>query len=400
MKTFVDATVLASVLLALAVAPRFLARPPESVRPEGRRIPPLVALSVVTATICLNQVLFTVYVLRVHGGDPSFIARYLPSGWFDLAEGNQALRWVARHWPAPSLLAPSVLRVQAFLELPFVLLSFATVLRWLDATVYRRVLRSPLLPLAALSYTAVFCAVEWDLRNPYTVDDIVIRCVAALVTPPLLAAMATRDGPAVHRDRPLTASGLILFVASLGAFGVLVLVAYDTVLLYNLGRLDDRAALALAAAAALAVFRRAAALLPPRPSAGAAVTFTGHALRRWLTYFFVPALAVRYGVTFGTPLLAATAGLSVAALAGAHAVRDTLTGGPPQGRTAQSLLLLGQLGCALFAGTAAAYVSVRWINDTYYEAGLLRAVAAFFGMSIAVCTLTDAAVARRLSRRP
>lgn len=28
---------------------------------------------------------FTVYVLRVHAGDPSFIGRYLPAGWFDMA---------------------------------------------------------------------------------------------------------------------------------------------------------------------------------------------------------------------------------------------------------------------------------------------------------------------------
>jgi hypothetical protein len=40
---------------------------------------------VVTGLLYLNQVLFTVYVLREHGGDPSFIARYLPEGWFILA---------------------------------------------------------------------------------------------------------------------------------------------------------------------------------------------------------------------------------------------------------------------------------------------------------------------------
>jgi uncharacterized iron-regulated membrane protein len=41
----------------------------------GRLGHPAVWLAVVTALIYLNQVLFTVYVLRVRHGDPSFIAR-------------------------------------------------------------------------------------------------------------------------------------------------------------------------------------------------------------------------------------------------------------------------------------------------------------------------------------
>jgi hypothetical protein len=92
---------------------------------------PTVWLALVTCLVYVNQVLFTVYVLRVHGGDPSFIARYLPAGWFDLASAHPVLRGLAEHFPAPGLLAPSVLRVQAFLELPFVMLAFATAVRWL-----------------------------------------------------------------------------------------------------------------------------------------------------------------------------------------------------------------------------------------------------------------------------
>ena len=29
--------------------------------------------------VYVNQVLFTIYILAIHGGDPSFIARYLPA---------------------------------------------------------------------------------------------------------------------------------------------------------------------------------------------------------------------------------------------------------------------------------------------------------------------------------
>jgi hypothetical protein len=265
-----------------------------------------------------------------------------------------------------------------------VLLAFATVLRWLDADLYRRVGRSPLLPLAALSYTAAFCAVEWDLRNPYTVDDLAVRAVSAVVTPLLMARMAARDNA---ESRPLQASGLLLFILSLGALGVLVLTVYDTALLYNLGRLGDLAPIAAGGATAQTALRLAAARLRSRRPPGPAVAFAGHALRRWLAFFFVPALAVRYGVAFGTPALAAGAGLLVAAAGIGYALRDTL---PADRRGRRLGVLSGQLGCAVLAGAATAYAAVRWSTDPYYEAALLRAGAVFLVTAVSVCALTDA----------
>ncbi|MGI5402463.1 hypothetical protein ACQEVG_24065 [Streptomyces sp. CA-135486] len=380
-----DVLIVTSVALSLAVTRRALARRRDPVRTAGRRfVPPLALLVGVTGAVYLNQVLFTVYVLRVHGGDPSFIARYLPAGWFSLAGGNPVLRSLAEGFPMPSVLAPSVLRVQAFLELPFVLLAFATVVRWLDADLYRRIARSGLLPLAAVSYTVVFCVVEWDLKNPYTMDDLVVRAVSAVLTPLFMARMAARDRA---ESRPLSASGLFLFIASLGALGVLVLVVYDTALLYNLGRLDDRGLLALAAVGALTVSRVIAVRLPARSAPGPSVMFLGHALRHWLTLFFVSALAVRYGVAFGTPELAAGAGLLMALVAMAYAMRDAVADPAPGG---SALLLVGQLGCAVVAGVAVAYAVVRWTTGPYYEATLLEGAAAFLVTVIAVCALTDA----------
>jgi hypothetical protein len=88
-KVLVDAAVLASVVAALALTPRALARLPDPVRVAGRSVSPLVALALVTGLIYVNQVLFTVYVLRVHDGDVSFIAPYMPAvGWFDLATAD------------------------------------------------------------------------------------------------------------------------------------------------------------------------------------------------------------------------------------------------------------------------------------------------------------------------
>ncbi|MFE4752578.1 hypothetical protein ACFRIB_20265 [Streptomyces mirabilis] len=72
----------------------------------ARSVSPLVALALDSGLIYVNQALFTVYVLRVHDGDVSFIAPYMPAGWFDLATHNPVLRSIARGFPTPELLAP------------------------------------------------------------------------------------------------------------------------------------------------------------------------------------------------------------------------------------------------------------------------------------------------------
>jgi hypothetical protein len=41
-------------------------------------------LTAVAAAIGLNQVLVTVYLTAVRGGDVRFVTRYLSPGWFDL----------------------------------------------------------------------------------------------------------------------------------------------------------------------------------------------------------------------------------------------------------------------------------------------------------------------------
>ncbi|WP_286250729.1 hypothetical protein [Streptomyces graminofaciens] len=395
MKVLVDALVLVSVASTLAFAPRVLVRCPGSARATGRALSPLVFLALVTGVVYVNQVLFTVYVMRVHGGDPSFIAQYLPAGWFDLASADHMVQRLAEGFPVPTLLAPSVLRVQAFLELPFVLLAFATVVRWFDSDLYRRITRSFLLPLASVSYTAVFCLVEWDLRNPYTVDDLVVRAVSAVFTPLFIRRLAARDTGTCRT--PASVPGLLVFIGSLGALGVLVLVVYDTALLYNLGRLDRRLPLALAAAGALLVLRRVAARLSEPSTPGLTLSFVRHALQYWLALFFVPALAVRYGVVFGTPQLAAGAGLLTAATACVLAARDSSAedrggrGALGAGRRRPFVLLLaGRLGCTVLAGACAAAAAAWLTPKAYYEVTLLSGAAAFLVTAVVVCGLVDA----------
>lgn len=363
----IDAAVVASVGVSLVLVPRVGDR-----RRDGWSIAPGWVLAALTGVICLNQVLVDVYIVRVHGGDPGFITRYLPSGYFDLERGP-ALRALADHWPAPGLLAPSVLRIPAFLELPFGLLAFGTVVRFLDAGLYRKVMGSALVWAAAVSYTIVFCAVEWDLRTPYTTADIAIRCGSAVITPWLLSRIARADR-STARTRGFV--GLLIFTVSTAAFGYLILALYDTVLLYNLGRLPGRApgillALGVLAGARLVSARRSGRQTDP----GDGVRLILDGLGWALTLFFVPALPVRYGVNFGTPMLAAAAGLLIMVIAVAAA------------RPAPSVLLRVAAAAALGAGCG--YLAMHATTDTYYEARLLRGAVVFVAITLLCCALLD-----------
>ncbi|MER5866941.1 hypothetical protein [Kitasatospora sp. NPDC002040] len=371
----VDTTVAGSLLAGLLLGTRLLRRPAGP--GAGGTVAPEVLLAGVTALIYLNQLLCAAYLLRVQGGDTTFVTRYLPPGWFAQPDGNPLVRLVADHLPAPALFAPTVLRVQAFLELPFVLLAYGTVLRRLSPALYRTVLGSrALVRSAALSYTVVFGVVEWDLRNPWTVQDLVIRAVSAVLTAPLLNALARREPGA---DREPGAAGLLLFAASLWAVGTLVMVVYDTALLYNLGHLGGRWPEALLALLVLAATARRQGA---GPAGGRGTAALDAALRRSLTLFLVPALAIRYGVTFGTPLLAAGGAL----LTGAQALWH---------RRVRAGLLPLVLGGA--AGLAAAYLAVLLVTDTYYESALLRAMATALVVTTLGCALADRLRPERLS---
>jgi hypothetical protein len=182
------------------------------------------SLAAVIMMIYLNQVLFTVYVIRVWHGDPSFIARYLPAGWFTLARG-QGMEALARQCPDPGLLAPAVLRVQAFLELPLVVFAYLTVSRWFSpARTARR---------------------GGSYGRPQ----------------PLWAGRLAGPPP----DRELDLPALLVFAAFTAALGLVILTVYDTALLYNLAHLGARLPATAAALAVLVAARAAAPLLPRRP---------------------------------------------------------------------------------------------------------------------------------------
>lgn len=374
-----DVIVAVSVLVLLVLCPRLAAgrgEPAVLPGPARRRLGhPAASLTLVTGLIYINQVLFTVYILRVRHGDPSFIARYLPSGWFTVARGG-AIMTLARHFPAPGLLAPAVLRVQAFLELPFVIFGYLTACRWFGVFDRARRLVWP----ASIAWTAAFCLIEWSLRNPFTVDDLAIRVVAAIAVPMWAARLpaACDEGP---RQGP---SGLLVASFSVAALGGLILVVYDTALLYNLGKLGRELPVAGLAAAALVVARAAAARLPARP-AGRGVASIGSSFGWFLVLFFVPALPVRYGIDFGTRSVAELAGLVLLVAACVLGVRDAFAGFP-----GQQGVWLAQMAVATIAGLAAG-VPVGMVTRGYPEALLLLAAASFFTVAVMVCAIIDKA---------
>jgi hypothetical protein len=370
----VDVLIVGAVAVALLMSRRD-GRPDVRVDAKLRREwSPAVALVVVVFLIYLNQVLFTVYVFRVHNGNPAFIARYLPDGWFAIAQGA-AIETLARRFPSPGLLAPSVLRVQAFLELPFVVLAYLMVCRWFSPLAYRRARR--LAWPAAVTYTATFCLIEWALHNPYTLDDILIRIVAAAVVP-LWVARLPADSPELSHRLP----GLLTFAVSTAAVGALVLVVYDTALLYNLGHL---AAELPGAAVALIVLvaARFAVRLVPAGVPGRGIESIARSFRHLLTLFFLPALPIRYGLGFGAAYASALGAFTLVAFAMVLGVREAFALIP-----GRPWIWVGQMVAALAAGLGGASFAVL-VSGGHTEARLLWAAAAFFVCAVSVCAISD-----------
>ncbi|MET7419474.1 hypothetical protein [Dactylosporangium sp. NPDC005555] len=342
-------------------------------------------LAGVVAAVYLNQVLFSVYVLRVHDGDPGFIARYLPPGWFALADGA-GMRAVAAAFGAPELLEFSVLRAQAFLELPFVVLAYLCVCRWLDP-VRARALTAPavLLP-ACVAWTVVFGLVEWGLRNPYTGDDLVLRGVSCVVT----AVLAGRLRPHPTGGAPGSGIDVLIAVGSAASLGVLVLLVYDTALLYNLGHVPGLLPVAAVAGgvlllARLAARRRAAGVRGPGPGIRAVAS----GLAWFAALFFVPALPIRYAMDLGTPWITVAGAVVVAGAAVVLTVRDVVPG--------ERAAVVARMSVAVVAGVVAAGAALL-PPPTYPEVRILLAAALFLVTVTGVCAATDALLPRAPER--
>ena len=312
-------------------------------------------LVAVIGVFFVNQVLFTACVVQAWHGDTSSVARYMPPGWFDLAD----LGWLGRHLPAWPW---TVLHVQSAVELPLGVLAYLLVCRWFGAEAFRRAVRARW--LLSASWTVTFCLIEWDLFSPYTVVDLVIRVVSGVVTPLLLPLLS--EGAA----RP---PRLLPFVASVGALGCVVLAVYDTVTLYNLGHTVSWLPIVSIALVVLA----AARFWARRPvTHGPTMASVTGALGWFLVLFLVPALPLRYGFNFGTTTVSLLAGAAITAAA-------VWRGWDRR--------LLGRLALAAVTGVVGAAAGYL-LASGYPEARLLAAAVGFLLAGTAVCAALDRAV--------
>lgn len=398
-----EATVLLSTAAALglgfwSVRPRSMGH---SKGVPGPFAHPLVQFGIVCFVIWLNQLLFGAYVVRAHHGSPAFIARFIGGGWFAIDAQSPFVQFIAAHAGDGRWLSPSVLRVQAFLELPFTLFAYLSVARMLGSDLYRRLTSLPALFLASISWTVTFSLVELSLPNPYTNDDVILRAIAMIVVPLYIARISRTPSARTVDDGPTGVLGLLAFLAGAGAISYVVLALYDAFLLYNLAHFSRYAggivvATAIAALASVAAPRVDAllaksrgALAEPSPAVDACVS----SLRIFTLLFFVPSLALRYRGHMPSSVLCGLVVVGIALLAGiGRVVRRILE---DDSRAFGTFVTLGVSGgAALAAGTWAAWLALASSGYTAMPELLLAKVALSFlvasivtfrAVEIAVC---------------
>ena len=393
-------TVLVAVLVGIPVTWRALERSVDPA-PSAPRwwYRPGTWLAVVVVVLLANQVLFTVWALQARHGDLSDLAQDVPAGWFALADHNRAILWLAGHFPASGMLSVTALRVPSLLELPFGLLTYLTVLNWLDPRRYRQLSRPMVFGLTCAVYTVTFCLIELALGTPYTAQDLVLRLISGVVCAVVLPVLGRRRSAPDGTGAPRTATELVTFAASTAALGYLVLFMYDTVLLYSLGRVGSHVRGALLAVGLLAVARLGAAWLRRRPRnrpVGAGLDTVGAGLSWWLGMFLVPALAIRYELGFGSWIVAAAAGALVIVVAAVAALREVASRLRVTRDPAALRIWLLQLATALIAAGVAAGAGLT-SAAAYPETRLMRAAVLFVLAATLVCAGSDRLVSRHAS---
>lgn len=392
-----EMTVLASTAAALAVAVYATGDRARATTNElGSRfslralfLHPLAQLLLVCGVLYLNQVLFGAYILRAHGGSTAFISRFIPGPWFAIGTHDPFVRLAAAHVGDGRWLSPTLLRVQAFLELPFTMFAYLAVARLLGRRLYGRLCRLPVLALAALSFSVTFSLVELALTNPFTRDDLVLRALSCLVTPMYIAWIARRE----ERRSPVTAPppgpagalGLLAFLAGAGAIAYIVLALYDAFLLYNLAHLPRYASgiassVVIAAVASFAAPRIDAVLAKAtgQKKVSVAMDCCVSALRAFTLLFFVPSLAIRY---WGGHPSAVLSGLLVVVLGFVLGVREALRRDDAGAGTVVRLAASAAVAL-LFGGWAAHLAVASASHGAIPELLLARAALSFLAVAI------------------
>lgn len=406
-----EATVLLSTAAALALAAWSVrSRPHPDSRPDSRPCPlssvsraflahPLTQFALVCLVIGSNQILFGAYVLRAHQGSSAFISRFIGPGWFAIDHHSALVRFVASHCGDGRWLAPSVLRVQAFLELPFTIFAYLAVARMLGSGLYRRLTSLPALYLTSISWTVTFSLVELSLPNPYTTDDVVLRAIAMIVVP-LYVHRISRMPARSEEDGPSGVLGLLAFLAGAGALSYVVLALYDAFLLYNLAHLSRYAggmvvASLIASLAAIAaprvdawLARSRSADARPSPAIDACVS----SLQVFTLLFFVPSLALRYRAFVPSSVSCGLLVVGVAFFAGHGKVVKRILD-QDRGALGSFVALVVGCGAALGAGIFAAVLAYGTAQHAAVpELVLARVALSFLAASIVTFRAVEIAV--------
>lgn len=323
--TVVGVTALAGALLALPLTS------PGPPAPPGPPAAPRAALAffALSALLYLNQLVFNAWMVLEHNADPSYLRQFVHSvHYFNLAPDHRPVAWLVALAGDGAWMAPSFLRVQAALELPWAMTAYLMITALLHPPTARRIASGPLGVLAALSHTLVLSVVEVLLWNPWTEQDLALRVVGFLGTLPLLRWIGRERSPAA----PPSAVQLLNFFIGLGAASGLVLGGNLIALLYNLAWLDELAPILAAASLMLGL----CLWIRSRPAAAtgsALVTALHHVGARFTLTFATPALAIRYGMTH--PAAVRLAGLAAAVVIVAALItglRDAAAAQPPAHR--------------------------------------------------------------------
>lgn len=401
-----EATVILSTAATLAIGATLARRPtplthssdppravPGSLFARSLLFHPLTQFLLVCAVLYVNQVLFGAFILRAHGGSTTFISRFIPGSWFAIGTHDPLVQLASHHVGDGRWLSPTLLRVQAFLELPFTMFAYLAVARLLGRRLYATLTALPVLALACLSFSVTFSWVELALTNPYTHDDLVLRATACLVTPVYIAWIArceARRSP-VEDTGPSGVLGLMAFLAGAGALSYIVLALYDAFLLYNLAHLPRYASgiavsLVVAAACSFVAPRIdsavARAIGSTSPSPGIDVLVS--TLRAFTILFFVPSLSLRY---WGYHPSAVLCGLLVVLLGFVGGTAAALQRSKPGPGVILRMALAGSAG--LFAGGWAAHLAMVTAGHGLPELLLARVALSFLAVAIVAFRIVE-----------
>ena len=336
------------------------------------------AFFAVSALLYVNQVIFNAWMVLEHNADPAYLRQFVHSPhYFNLAPRHPPVAWLVAWAGDGEWMAPSFLRVQAVLELPWALTAYLMITALLHPPTARQIAAGPLGAFAAVSHTAVLCVVEVLLWNPWTEQDLALRVVGLVLTLPLLRWI----GREPTAEAPPSAVQLVNFFVGLGAASALVLGGNLVALLYNLAWLDE-VALILAAATLMLGLSLWVRSRPTPATDSALVTALHHVGARFTLTFAAPALAIRYGMTHSAAVtLAGIAAAVVILTALITGLSDAAAAQPPDRRGAfwvRAVLAVGLAApAAVFDWLSPLGVPVGELPDAWLLVRLAQTLFAF-----------------------